>query len=325
MVMDKSVLKSDVILLATALIWGFSFVALREGMGHVGPFIFNGVRFALGSAVLLLVIKTRNNRKPSSLPGFPPMSVPSMIWRGAVAGLILFCGSSLVLTGIGHTTAGKAGFISALYVVIIPLLGLCWGQRTNAGTWAGVVLAMGGLYCLSVTEHFTIGFGDCMVLAGAIFMACHVLAIGWLSPKMDSYKLAFIQYAVCSLLSLISALLFETPSLSALLKVTIPILYGGVLSVGVAFTFQVIGQRNAPPAHAAILLCTESIFAALGGWLLLDELMSGRQILGCALMLAGVIISQLWTVMVEPARKTRNEKNHTVSGSSSKTVINGRV
>jgi drug/metabolite transporter (DMT)-like permease len=291
--MDRLTLKSDALLLLTATIWGFAFVAQRVGMDFVGPFAFNGIRFALGCLVLLpLITRSRSTALP---PGKkPPAARRTMVLGGGLAGLLLFSGASFQQVGLVYTTAGNAGFITGLYVVIVPILGLFWGQRPGAGTWIGAVLAAAGLYLLSVTGDFTIAFGDLLEIAGAFFWAGHVLVIGWLSPKVASSRLAFFQYAACSALSLAAAALFETTTLNGVLNAAIPILYGGVFSVGIAYTLQVVAQRRAHPAHAAILLSLEAVFAALGGRILLGETLSLRGIGGCALMLSGMLLSQLW-------------------------------
>jgi drug/metabolite transporter (DMT)-like permease len=190
-----------------------------------------------------------------------------------------------------YTTAGKAGFITGLYVIIVPLLGLFWRQQPRIGTWIGAVLAAIGLYFLSVTEEFTIELGDLLVLIGAFFWAAHVLIIGWLSPRINPVKLAFSQYVACSVLSLITASLIEDITMLSIFQAAIPILYGGLLSVGIAYTLQVIAQRDAHPAHAAILLSLEAVFAAIGGWLILGEIISARGLFGCGLMLAGMLLS----------------------------------
>jgi len=296
----KDTLSSDAILLVAALIWGFAFVAQRVGMAYIGPFLFNGVRFALGCLVLLPFLRSRGNTAgdPGSRNG------KGIVGGSLLAGLLLFGGASLQQVGIVYTTAGKAGFITGLYVVMVPFLGLFWGQRTHAGTWAGALLAAAGLYFLSITEGLVMARGDFLVFLGALFFAGHVLVIGWLSPRMDSIRLAVIQFAACSVLSLAVAAFTEPIVLENLRGAVPAILYGGVLSVGVAYTLQVVGQRKAPPAHAAILLSLESAFAALGGWLLLDEILSLRQFAGCALMLVGMLLSQLWTHTAKSGRES---------------------
>ncbi|MDG4549361.1 MAG: DMT family transporter [Candidatus Contendobacter sp.] len=283
-------LKAEALLLLAAVIWGFAFVAQRVGMDHVGPFTYNGVRFVLGVLSLLpLLWLGRRSVVPIAPNGWRPI-----LGGGLLAGLILFAGASLQQVGIVHTTAGKAGFITGLYVVIVPVLGLFWGHRTPWSTWAGAALAVAGLYLLTLTDDFTLAEGDGLVLLGALFWAGHVLVIGWLSGRhVEPVLLACLQFVVCGVLSLAVAVVTEPITLAGLWGGAMPILYGGLLSVGVAYTLQVVAQRDAPPAHAAIILSLETGFAALGGWLLLNETLSGRGLLGCALMFAGMLISQL--------------------------------
>ena len=286
--MNTRTLTSDALLLLTAIIWGFAFVAQRVGMEYVGPFTFNGVRFALGGLSLLPLLYI-NRQKAMA---FQQHSLKSVIFGGFLAGGALFMGASLQQVGIVYTTAGKAGFITGLYVVIVPILGLFWKQHTCAGSWIGAVLAAIGMYLLSVTGAFTIAFGDFLVFIGAFFWAGHVQLIGWLTRKVDSLQLAFFQFMTCSLLSLLTAAATEEIALQSVLNATVPILYGGLFSVGVAYTLQVVAQRNAHAAHAAIILSLESVFAAVGGWLMLNEILSLRGLIGCALMLCGMLLSQ---------------------------------
>ncbi len=296
--MDKNILKSDVLLLLTAVIWGFAFVAQRVGMDYVGPFTFNGIRFALGSLALLpFIFWNRRHvsiQNPSRDSGKKRQPSLKNVAGGVLAGFILFAGASLQQAGLVYTTAGNAGFITGLYVVIVPVFGLFWKQHAGVGTWAGAFFAAIGLYFLSVTEEFTIAIGDLLVLISAFLWAFHVLIIGWLSPRADSIKLAAFQFAICALLSLVTAFLFETILLENLIQAALPILYGGFLSVGVAYTLQVVAQKDAHPAHVSILLSLEAVFAAIGGWIVLNETLTSRGITGCALMLGGMLISQLW-------------------------------
>lgn len=290
--MDTRTFKADALLLLTATIWGFAFVAQRVGMEYVGPFTFNGIRFALGSLSLLPVLLI-GAAKRDTPPATVRTSFKPMLIGGASAGMVLFAGASLQQIGIVYTTAGKAGFITGLYVVLVPILGLFWRQRPPVCTWVGALSAAIGLYLLSVTEQFRLAFGDFLVLLGAFFWAGHVLIIGWLSPRMSPFKLAFSQFTVCSLLSLLAAIFLEEIAVSGLLKASLPLLYGGVVSVGVAYTLQVVAQRDARPAHAGILLSMETVFAALGGYVFLGETLSTRALVGCSLMLSGMLISQL--------------------------------
>ena len=292
--MNADLIKSNLLLLTTAAIWGFAFVAQRVGMEYVGPFTFNGVRFALGALSLLPLLFISREKRTAAENILPRPGLKLIGGGGFLAGLLLFAGASLQQVGLVYTTAGKAGFITGLYVVIVPILALCWGQSSNAGNWAGAVLAAAGLYLLSVTEQFTFEFGDLLEFIGAFFWAAQVIVIGWLSPKIQSVKLAFLEFVACSILSLITAVLVEEIIWSGILQAAIPILYGGVLSGGVAFTLQVVAQRNTHPAHASILLSLEAVFAAVGGWMILGETFSLRGLVGCGLMLSGMLFSQLW-------------------------------
>lgn len=292
--MQKGTLKADILLLITAAIWGFAFVAQRVGMEHIGPYLFNGIRFALGSLFLLpLIYFGMGNGKAESAP-LIPLGKGAKTMGSVLAGLVLFGGASLQQIGIVYTTAGKAGFITGLYVIIVPIIGLKLGRKASTGTWVGAVLAVMGLYFLSVTEQFTIGKGDFLVLLSAFMWAGHVLWISWLSPRMNPLILASSQFAICSFLSLAAAFAMEPIFLSSILDAAAPILYGGLGSVGIAYTLQVVAQRDAHPAHASILLSMEGAFAVLGGWLMLNEILSLRGIIGCTLMLSGMILSQLW-------------------------------
>jgi drug/metabolite transporter (DMT)-like permease len=293
--LNKETYRSDVLLLIAAVIWGSAFVAQRVGMSYVGPLTFNGVRFALG-ALVLLPFAWKGDRRPLVQGGDDPKKLHwTVLWGGGLAGVILFSGAALQQVGLVYTTAGKAGFITGLYVIIVPLMGLFLGNWPGWGGWAGAGMAAYGLYLLSVTEAWTFAPGDLWELMGAFFWAAHVLILGWLSPKVDRLKLAWTQYMVCSVLSLIGAGLTESMSLEGIEGALIPILYGGVLSVGIAYTLQVVAQRHAPPTHAAIILSLEAVFAALAGWLVLGEVLSLRALIGCGLMFSGMLSALLWS------------------------------
>jgi drug/metabolite transporter (DMT)-like permease len=288
-----AILANDALLLLAAAIWGFAFVAQRAGMEHVGPLTFNAIRFALGAlAVLPLALaRGRAARRAETQAGGPRCIHP--LPAGLLAGAVLTGGALFQQAGLVSTTAGKAGFVTGLYVVLVPLAGLFWGLRAGWSRWLGMLLAVCGLYLLSVTRRFTIERGDLLVLASALFWTGHVLLLAWLSPRTDALALAFIQNAVCAALSGAMLPFVEHPSLQAIRAAALPILYGGLLSVGVGFTLQVLGQRRAPPAHAALLLSMEAVFAALGGWWLLGERLGARGLAGCALMFTGMLCAQL--------------------------------
>jgi len=290
--LTRTTYKADSLLMLTAIIWGGAFVAQRVGMDHVGPLTFNGVRFALGVFTLLPLVLLGNRSTGEGLSH--RLNSKQAILGGGLAGLVLFAGASLQQVGLLYTTAGKAGFITGLYVVIVPLLGMLWKQWPGWGGSSGAAIAAVGLYFLSVTQEFHLAPGDAWELAGAFMWATHVLILGWLSPRANVLKLACAQYAVCSCLSLLVAGYTETITAHGLREAAIPILYGGVMSVGIAYTLQVVAQKVAPPTHAAIILSLEAVFAALAGWLILGEVLSTRGLFGCGLMLTGMIVSQLW-------------------------------
>ncbi|HHD63074.1 MAG TPA: DMT family transporter [Desulfobulbaceae bacterium] len=280
---------ADLLLLLTALIWGFGFVAQRAGMEYIGPYTFNGIRFLLGG-FCLLPLALRSDRSVS--PEIPATIAP--LKAGFYAGLVLFCGASLQQVGLLYTSAGKAGFITGLYVIFVPIFGLFFGKQTGAGTWGGAFLATAGMYFLSVKADFSIGTGDMLVLIGAVFWALHVLLLSYLAPRTHPVRLAMVQFLFCGLLSLIIAMIAEVITLKTIVAAAIPILYGGICSVGIGYTLQVVAQRRAHPAHASILLSLEAVFAAIGGWWLLGEVLSVRGLFGCGLMLGGMLFSQLY-------------------------------
>ncbi len=286
--MKAGVYKADALLFLAAVIWGAGFVAQKAAMDHMGPMTFTGVRFAIG-ALVLLPLAFRAHRKA----GGRASSARRIATRGGLAGLVLFAGISFQQVGLVDTTAGKAGFITGLYVVFVPLLGLFMKKRAGWGTWAGAVLAAAGLYLLSVSSEFTVAPGDSLVLVGAVFWAVHVVMLGKFSPTMEPTVLACAQFGVCSALSMAVALCTETIGLSSLVDAGVPILYGGIMSVGIGYTLQVMGQRRSPSAHAAIIFSLEAVFAALAGWLILSEVMGLRGLGGCALMLGAIVLSQL--------------------------------
>lgn len=284
--MDKKVIYNDILLMAASVIWGFAFVAQRKGMEHTGPFLFNAARFLLGALVLLPFLKKDlfSTYKKSGL--FQNLTPKLNL------GCLLFAGASLQQIGIVYTSAGKAGFITGLYVIFVPLLGLFIGRKTNKLTWCGALLAVLGMFFLSINQDFSIGNGDMLVLIGAFFWAFHVLTVDKLSKTNNAISLAFWQFLICSFLSFIASLLFEEIKISPVLAAILPILYAGICSSGIAYTLQVIAQKKAHPSHAAIILGLESPFAAMGGYILLAEILSRRELLGCGLMMAGMLLSQ---------------------------------
>jgi drug/metabolite transporter (DMT)-like permease len=308
--MINQTFKSNLVLLITAAIWGLAFVAQRIGAQYIGSFTFNGIRFALGSLTLIPLLVFSKN------PATPPSHQRSglVLSTGIIAGTVLFIASSLQQIGLADTSAGKAAFITGLYIVIVPLLGFFLKQRVPLFNWIGVVFAVTGLYFLSVTEDFSIGKGDLLELAGSFFWAIHILLIDNFSKRVDIIKLSLIQFLTCSFLSLTAAFIIETISLSGIRQAAVPILYGGIFSVGAAYTLQAIGQKHAKPSHAAIILSMESVFASIGGLIILGEDLGLRGYLGCFLMLVGMFISQSKNIKKPPIAKTQVDTSQEAVG-----------
>jgi drug/metabolite transporter (DMT)-like permease len=281
LVRDKRVL-ADLALFLTAVIWGSAFSAQRVAAAHLGHFVYNGLRFLLAVAVLLPLTRGRS-------------SFTRLEWRGGLlAGLLLAAAAALQQAGLAFTTAGKAGFITSLYVVLVPLLlALVWRQWPHWMAWVASGVATVGLFLLSMQGTWTLALGDGLELAGAVLWALHVIVIGRLSVRTDALRLSLVQYLVCGVLNLALGLTLERGTLDGLPAAWWAIVYGGVFSVGLGYTLQVYGQRVAPATDAALVLSLESVFAALGGWLLLGEALTHVQILGCALMMAGVLLAQV--------------------------------
>ncbi|WP_425058735.1 hypothetical protein SCACP_33930 [Sporomusa carbonis] len=299
-----STLKSNMLLLLAAAIWGFAFVAQRVGMEHVGPFTFNGVRFALGSLSLIPLILYSGSKPQQTSHRLKEVS-----WAGVLAGAVLFSAASLQQIGLIYTTAGKAAFITCLYIVIVPILGIFLKQYVSTGTWFGCVLAVVGLYLLCVKESFFIAYGDLLQLGGALFWSVHILLIDYFAQRVDALKLSLFQFITCAVLSLGTAFWLETITLDGLTGALIPILYGGICSVGIAYTLQVIGQKYSPPSHAALILSMETVFAAVGGFLILGEILGLQEIIGCVLMLTGMLLTQLQSIQSAVQVKVGEEFN----------------
>jgi len=283
-------LKADLLLLLTATIWGFAFVAQRVGMTTMGPFTFNAIRFSLGALSLLPLLIWQNKREKTGVK----RPIKSNFLPILKTGLVLFAGASLQQIGLVGTTAGKAGFITGLYVILVPLLALLWGQKTHPAHWVGALLAATGLYFLSVKQGFVVSPYDLVVLAGAFAWAGHVHLIDRYAGLVGPIRLSIGQFLVCGVLSTIAAISFEDINLVSISDGIYPILYGAFLSVGLAYTLQVVAQRTAEPSHAVIILSLEGAFAALGGWLVLQEVLTPRDLLGSGLMLAGMLFSQIF-------------------------------
>ncbi len=285
----KSQYKSELLLVLAAIAWGFAFVAQKAGMDSLGPMAYNGLRFLLGAITLLPVLLVLNRKKKQ-----PNKGVKTSLWKaGFISGSVLFLAASTQQFGLVYTTAGNAGFITSIYVILVPLIGLFFNQRVNTQTWFGAIIVMVGLYLLSASNGQNIAIGDLLVFGSAFIWAIQVLLASYYAVRVDVIKLAVIQFALTGILSLTVSFFIESYNIKDIIDGIIPILYGGFISVAFAFTLQLLAQRKANPTHAAIILSTESVFAAFGGWLILNEQLTLIETAGALLMLTGVILSQI--------------------------------
>jgi drug/metabolite transporter (DMT)-like permease len=289
--MRNQALRADLLMLLTAMIWGSAFVAQRLGMDSIGPFLYSGIRFALAALILLPLLPVLQYRSRGTPQ--PPLNRPLLV-GGSLMGLALALGINLQQAGLLFTSVTNSGFITGLYVIIVPLLGLFIGQKTGLGIWLGASLAVVGMFLLSVGEGFQVASGDWLQLAGAFVWGVHVLLVGFFAGRHDPLRLAVVQFAVCGLISLLLAVIFEEIRLDAIIAAGPAILYGGVFGVAIGFTLQVVAQKHAIASHAAIILSLEAVFAAVAGALLLGESLELRGYFGCALMLGGMLLAQLW-------------------------------
>ena len=283
-------MQANLMLLVTAAIWGFAFVAQRVAMDHMGPFSFNAVRFLLGAASLLPLIWFFSRKKAVATT----TAAKTSVWlAGGVAGAILFIAAALQQVGLLYTTAAKAGFITGLYMILVPFLGLFLRHVTGLNAWLGAILALVGLYLLSINADFSMSRGDFLMFIGAIFWACHILWIDFIGRRVDALQLSAVQFLACGLLSSIMAFWQEMPSLASVLLAWPAVLFASFISVGLAYTLQVVAQKKAKPAHAAIIMSMEAVFAAIGGVVFLDESLPMRGWIGCGLMMTGMLLSQI--------------------------------
>ena len=291
------------LLLLTAAIWGVAFVAQSVGMDYVGPFTFNTMRSLLGGIVLIpcIVLLKRINVGSKDTAGAAehasgdPAGQRKVLLTGGVAcGVLLCIASNLQQFGIMYTSVGKSGFITAMYIVLVPVLGIFLKKKAGIKIWCSVAIAVGGLYLLCMTDSgFSIQKGDLLLLLGAVIFSFHILTIDYFSPKVDGVKMSCIQFFTCGILSMVCMFLFEQPQIGAILQAWMPIVYAGVMSCGVAYTLQIVGQKGMNPTVASLILSMESVISVIAGWLILHQKLSGRELLGCVLMFAAIILVQL--------------------------------
>ena len=289
----KGVFKYELLLLLMSMIWGSTFVAQQIGMEKgLGPMTYNGLRFALGCMALIPVILWRKKYLPPADEG------ARLPYKGSLfAGLFLFAAAGFQQIGLQYTSSANSGFITGFYILFVPLIGMFFKHRAPRSLWAAIVVCLIGFYLLSVTEAFTVSKGDVLTLICAVLWACQILVIDNVASKGDPIQIACLQFAFCAVLSALSGLLFEHATFTQIKDASGAIAYGGLMSVGIAFTLQVVCQKRCPPAPAAIIMSLESVFAAIAGYVVLHQTLTGRGILGCCLIFAGVLIAQLVPMM----------------------------
>ena len=290
----KQQIKSSLILLLTATIWGVAFVAQSVGMEYIGPFTFNAIRCVLGGMVLIPVILVLKKKKETGAENQEKEDKKTLWMGGITCGVILCIASNLQQFGIMEASVGKSGFFTALYIVMIPVIGIFIGKRPEIKLWFCVALAVVGMYLLCMKDgSFTIERADIMLLLCALAFSFHILVVDYFSPKVDGVKMSCIQFFVCGVLSAVGMLFTETPDISNIQAAWLPLLYAGLLSCGVGYTLQIVGQKGINPVIASLIMSLESVISALAGWVILGQVLSPKEILGCVLMFVAIIITQI--------------------------------
>ena len=292
--------KNFILLFITAVIWGVAFVAQSAGMDYVGPYTFNAVRCLLGGIVLIpcVFFLTRSAKKEQKKDGtaskMPVMDRPKdLLIGGLICGFMMFVSTTLQQVGIAYTTVAKAGFITALYIIIVPILGIFLKRKAGLKIWISVVIALVGMYLLCMKGSLSLSKGDFLILICSICFAIHIMVVDHFTEKVSGTKLSCIQFLFAGALSSVLMFLFEEPHWADIGAAWLPICYAGILSCGVAYTFQIIGQRGTDPTIASLILSLESVVSVLAGWILLGETLSPREILGCVLMFGAIILAQI--------------------------------
>ena len=305
-------LRNTFFLFLTAMIWGAAFVAQSVSMDYIGPFTFICLRSVIGGLFLIPVIIVLDGiRKKSQNESADVVNSENILhieteekqrlsWKnkqliegGIVCGIFLFFANCFQQTGIQYTTVGKAGFITTFYIIIVPLIGLFFKKYCGILTWIGVVIALAGLYFLCITQKLTIQRGDALILCCSVLYAGQILAIDHYNPFVDGVKMSCIQFLTGGILGAVFMLLFENPSIAMILSAAGPILYTGIMSTGVGYTLQIVGQKGLNPTVAALILSLESVFSALSGYLFLHQLLTTRELIGCVLMFIAIVLAQL--------------------------------
>lgn len=284
-------------LFMAALIWGFAFAFQSQGMEHMGPMTFNGTRFLIGAVVLIPVIFLF--KKPGEKRKIAKEDIKVTITGGVVCGLCLFVASSLQQFGIQYTSVGKAGFLTTLYIILVPIIGIFFKRKASVMVWIGAILSVIGMYLLCVSETMSINKGDIFAFCCAIIFAFHILSVDYFAPKTNGIVLSCIQFLTSGICAMLCAFIFEQPAVTEIANGIVPLLYVGVMSSGVAYTLQILGQRNADPTIASLIMSLESAVSVLGGWLILHQKLTGKELLGCLLMFIAVIGVQVFDAKKE--------------------------
>lgn len=313
--MNKGSFKNSLLLFLAAFIWGVAFVSQSKGMEYMGPFTFNGVRSLIGAIVLVPVILFRYRTSKDQPNPWKAVDWKTTLTGGIFCGLALMIATTVQQIGIMYTTVGKAGFITALYIIFVPIFGIFIGKKVPGAVWVGAVMAAVGMYLLCIQGNFSIGLGDALIFICAVVFTIHILIIDHFSPKTDGVMLSCIQFFICGIICTTIALITEAPDFSQLINGAVPILYAGVMSCGVAYTLQIVGQKGVNPTIAALILSLESVVSVLAGWFAYkigflkdDQTLTGRQLLGCAIVFAAVILVQL--PVGEIVGKIKNKRNN---------------
>lgn len=295
--MNQKKIQSNLMLVLAASIWGVAFVAQSVGMQYVGPFTFNGIRCVLGGIVLIPCIYFLNHK--SIKKDKTIYNDKDLIIGGIWCGIVLFISSSLQQIGLKYTTVGKAGFITALYIIIVPILGIFLKKKVSLQILVSVVIATVGMYLLCVTESLSVNIGDILIFLCAAAFSVHILLIDYFSPKVDGVKLSCIQFFICGIISFVPMFFLEKPGFSEIIDAWLPICYAGILSCGVAYTFQILAQKHTPPVIASLILSMESVISAFAGWLILGQVMSVKERTGSFLVFCAIILAQIKKINVK--------------------------
>ncbi|MCK4813775.1 MAG: DMT family transporter [Candidatus Marinimicrobia bacterium] len=286
--MVNKLTKTNIILIIAAMLWGFGFVAQRDGMNYIGPFYYSAIRFGIG-VLCLLPVYFLTRKKEQAIK----VKLKTVLSAGVVVGLFLFLAVSAQQIGLKTTSAAKAGFITSLYMILVPVFGIFLGHKTKQSIWVSIIIALAGVFFMSISSNFTIEKGDLFELLCAILWAVHFLLIAYYSRRIGAIRLSILQFSVCAVMSFLVAVVAEPISIEAITPAIPALLYGGIGAVGIAYTLHVVALKDANPAYASLILSTESVFAAIGGWFILHESMTSRQLIGAGLILCAVILSQL--------------------------------